>query len=389
MKIVRSLGFLLNLLGFAVLALAEPLSGNPDEVARGLAGLDAISGVAGFSGPGFERYQAGIDASWARYLGRIGAPMREWAGSELPATADTLLFYPFSGPDFPTAVLLYPEMRRYVLVANQAAGQPVDPANLKPAEAERLFAMYANAWNSFGQMGFFLTNDLERDARRPGKRINPTGILMAFAARLGFQILSVSPLTVLEAGELRVEAADGAANWASMRLLLKREGRTVLLDYVSMDLSDAGLAKHPENLSFVRESARHTVLLKAASHLPQAPYFSSIRDAVIDGAACVIQDETGIEYGLLARNFQVRLYGRFIQPHVLFPNAQRNLVRAYRDGQARPLKFRLGYEKSGGSALQVAIREGASETKKEAVAVLSIARPWPDIPKEVLNESVF
>jgi protein TonB len=84
----------------------------------------------------------------------------------------------------------------------------------------------------------------------------------------------------------------------------------------------------------------------------------------------VIQDETGIEYGLLAQHFQVFLYGRFLRPHILFnQNAQRNLARAYRDGEKRPLTFRIGYEKTAGPALQVAVRGGGNPDEERVAAV--------------------
>ena len=357
--LVRLLLLLVTLL-LAPPSICAETPATPDEIARGLAGLAPIEGMAGFSGKGYAQYASRVDQSWAIYQGRIATPMTRWAVQELTPGADKTLFYPFSGPDFPTPVFLLPDTTRYILIANQRAGQPLASTALTPAEATRLFQKYQAAWHKFGKIGFFLTNDLMRDTRPTGKEINPTGILMAFAARLGFTVESVQPVSLTATGEVLEEKAITEANWSSVRITLRRKEnpQKIILDYVYMDLSDAGLGKHPENLEFIRKSARHPVLFKAASHLPQSPEFAQIRQAVVEGSNFIVQDETGIDYGLLNQSHRVQLYGNFTRQHNLFPGSpQSALAKAYKENSAvRHLDFRIGYEKASGSALIVASR---------------------------------
>ena len=369
------------------------MSGGMDEIARGLAGLAPIPGMVSFSGPRFKLYADQVDKSWQHYQEKIGQPMQQWGEREIPAVADAQLFYPFSGPDFLSASQLRPQAKRYVLIANQRAGQPVDPANLNLGEAQRLFAMYSEAWEKFGQLGFFLTNDLMRNNARVGMHINPTGILMAFAARRGLVVDAVTPIRVRENGsDVEAPAATPKADWSSVRLSLRRGGEAVLLDYVYMDLSDAALNKNPAELAFIRQQAQHPVMFKAASHLPQGVGFGHIRQAVLAASPLIIQDETGIEYSLLAKSYQVQLYGRFSKPHHLFFSTQQvALAKAYQDSTStRPLTFRVGYEKASGSSMQIAARGEAAthaartpaQSKAPAVAESKAARPNPS--KEIL-----
>jgi len=86
------------------------------EVARILGGLDPA--------PVFASHARAVGDRWEDYERRIGRPMREWAGAELPAAPGAIVFYPFSGPDFPTVAQLYPDAARFVLVAAQAARPP-------------------------------------------------------------------------------------------------------------------------------------------------------------------------------------------------------------------------------------------------------------------------
>ncbi len=376
---------LLVTLFLALPAMSADAPATPDAVARGLAGLAPIDGMAGFSGKGYAAYASRVDQSWATYQNRIATPMTRWAAQELTPGGDRTLFYPFSGPDFPTPVFLFPDTSRYILIANQRAGQPLASTALTPAEANRLFQKYQAAWHKFGEIGFFLTNDLMRDTRPTGKEINPTGILMAFAARLGFTVESVQPVSLSAAGEILEEKAQPEANWSSVRITLRRKEspQKIILDYVYMDLSDTGLGKHPENLEFIRKSARHPVLFKAASHLPQSPEFVQIRQAVVEGSNFIVQDETGIDYGLLNQSHRVQLYGNFTRQHKLFPGSpQSALAKAYKENSAvRRLDFRIGYEKTSGSALMVASRGNA----QTASASPAVDRQEQEILKELEN----
>ena len=77
-----------------------------------------------------------------------------------------------------------------------------------------------------------------------------------------------------------------------------------------------------------------------------------------------MQDDAGLDYAALASAFTVRLYGRFNRPHHSFDQGlQRSMTLAYgKNGAAKALPFRFGYEKALGSAIQVAVR--GSETAR-------------------------
>jgi hypothetical protein len=136
-----------------------------------------------------------------------------------------------------------------------------------------------------------------------------------------------------------------------------------------MDLSDGWLGQDAQQTTreraWIRRMAANPTLLKATSHLPQEPGFSILRTDLLENAPVIVQDESGIEYGALARAFKVRLYGKFTRVNPSFPaHLQSSLAAAYRvNGAAKPLPFPLGYEKSTGSALQVALRDAGSASR--------------------------
>lgn len=336
-----------------------------DQTARILAGMEVSPvGLSPNSRRLVPRYSRIASTAWRSYMHRIGSPMRDWARSELPDARGATIFYPFSGPDFATVAQLYTDARRYVLVAIQPAGAPPALGRQSPQEFAAYLALLREGWQRFASMGFFLTKELDKDASRTGIRVGVTAPLMAFAALEGFKVTGVQPIRIAESGaglELHPGDRGHRGTWASVRLTLARDGGQVVLDYVHLDLSDAALLKHPARRAWLESEAGNPTVLKAASHLPQNGGFRIIRDAILSSAPSVWQDETGVEYGLLAKRFTVDLYGRFTKPHPLFGAMQRSLARAYEraGAKAKPLSFRVGYLKESGSSVQFASRDAA------------------------------
>jgi TonB family protein len=324
----------------AVSCAAPALAGSADDTARALAGLDATH----------AQHARSVARRWEDYERRIGRPMREWARTELPPAAGGTVFYPFSGPDFPTVAQLYPNAARFVLVAAQ-------PARPQPAVGPEVLAALHRGLDRFARSGFFNTRDLDANAAGLGA----TAFLMAFAARLGYEVRAVEPVRLGPPGaDLEPHPGERARRdtWDSVRLVLARDGHLASLDYVRIDLSDANLSRDRAARAWIERLSASPTVIKAASHLPQRAHFSILREALLANAPSVWQDEAGIDYARLAAAFDVRLYGDFSGPNRIFsPGSQAALAAAYALADAAPLPFRVGYEKRAGSSVQVAVRD--------------------------------
>ncbi|MCB9868176.1 MAG: hypothetical protein H6816_16260 [Phycisphaerales bacterium] len=335
----------------------------PDASARVLAGM-AAKVPAGVPMPEakFAEYARRATANWEQYERHIGAPMQKWATAELVPAPGGTIFYPFSGPDFATVYRMYPNASRYVLVAMQRAEPPPALEAAKAADLAGFMGRFADAWRQFAQIGFFRTLDLDEEAKQPGLRAGTTAPMLAFAVRSGFTVVSVEPIGINASGS-DVETHPGPrsdrSTWNSVRITLQAGGRQVLLDYIRMNLSDASLNEHPAQRAWVQRMAAHPTVLKAASHLPQSPRFAIVRDALLEHAPSILQDETGIEYTALSKVFDVKLYGRFTKPHPLFnQDSQKALAQAYKAQPAvKPLTFRVSYQRQPEANLQVANRK--------------------------------
>lgn len=337
---------------FATPGIAETLP--PDRLARIYAGLDG-------SDPGAKPYRQRMDAAWNTYQKRLGQPMSAWAAREIANPGGGTVFYPFSGPDFVTVAQLFPNAERYVLVAIQSAREPAQPQDLPPARRRAFDDKFGREWRKFGSLGFFRTDDLDDDVRDRRNPIGITTILMTFAARLGYTVENVTPISLNRgSGEFEPDVVKGP--WQSVRLTLSRNGKTTRLDYIRMDLSNSGLQREEgRRQAWIAAMTRNPVLLKAASHLLPKPNFSLLAKAIAESAPLVLQDETGLDYKQLKAVGGVKLYGRFTRPHHLFDKrSQASLAAAYRATPATDkLPFSFSYNKSAETnSLQLARRSG-------------------------------
>jgi len=345
-----------------LLGCEAALALSADSVARLLAGLETtVQPTVQLSEARLREYAQGATARWDEYERRVGQPMQRWALAALEPASGGTVFYPFSGPDFATVQRMYPDAGRYMLVALQRAEPPPALDKASAADLAMFFQRFSEAWKQFAQIGFFRTLDLDEEAKQPGLRAGTTAPLIAFAARSGFKVLAVDPVRVSASGaDLEVHSGprSDAAAWDSVRVVLERDGRKVILDYVRINLSDKSLHARPEHKRWIERMAAHRTVLKAASHLPQDARFAIVRSALLERAPSILQDETGIEYGALVKVFDVTLYGRFSKPHTLFnQELQRELAQAYRTRtDVKPLPFRVSYQRQPEANLQVAVR---------------------------------
>ena len=206
-------------------------------------------------------------------------------------------------------------------------------------------AKFLREWLKFSRLGFFRTDDLNQDLRDGQSQIGVTTILITFALYSGYDVNEVYPIALdPQTGDF----VRSQGPWKSVRLVMSKGNKPVTLDYVSVDLSDGHLATIEPMRNWLNKVSHNPVLLKAASHLLQEPYFSTLRDMLVENATMVVQDETGLNYTYLEKIGKVELYGGFLYPHELFNRKkQESLAKAYKEaGNVKPVPFAFSYNKT-------------------------------------------
>lgn len=301
-------------------------------------------------------YTKEVQNNWAEYTKKIGAPMVSWAKQNIGKTTDTV-FYPFSGPDFTTVYQLFPDAKRYVMVAMQHAGRPMDLGGHSPLITDQSLEQLTSAWQLYGTYGFFVTEYLERYYYASQGKIGASTFLAIFLKLQGFDIERVTPIKIGTNGEVEELPLDTKL-WSSVRFNATKQGKSIVLDYLRIDLSNQGFQTAPDTYAFIQQMSVYPTLFKAASHLPQNSNFNMIAKAVLDHAPVVVQDETGLNYTALSQNFDSKLFGKFVIAHQAFQNYHGDLARAFAQRQdVQPLNFRFGYYKDGNYVLMVAQRK--------------------------------
>jgi hypothetical protein len=327
------------------------------------AGLDASS-------PERKSFQTKMKRVWNNYDKKIGTIMSNWAVKEVAYAGGGTVFYPFSGPDFLTADRIFPNADRYVLVSLQKATRPTYPGSMDKGQRENFEKKLNIAWNRFGTLGYFRTDDLDEDQRDKKGRMGITAILMAFAVLQGYEVTDVSPLGFNSNSSKWEPMPADESKWHSVRLSIQKNGRKVTLDYVSMDLSDGGLRLRAKESAWLKTMTASPVLLKAASHLLQEPYFGDLRTMIVNSAPIVVQDETGLNYKDLAKVGSVTLYGNFIKPLGMFKSTrQPALAQAYKaEKNKKELPFAFSYIKNSKMRSVQIARRAVAQTVKPAQA---------------------
>ncbi|RYE85103.1 MAG: hypothetical protein EOO75_17325 [Myxococcales bacterium] len=290
-----------------MVAARAPVDEALRSTARRLAGLGAAAPRAQQARQ--ASHDRAVSESFARFEERNGQAMLRWSAEQLRPADGATVFYPFAGPDLVTARRFYPAAARYVLLALQDGGPPPALDALPDDDLDATLDLYERVFDAFARRGFFVTAQMGAGYRTPRAARGVTGVLLAFAEREGLAVEAIEPVRI---GPRGVEALDAGRRlpeaWSSVRLHLRRgDGAAVVVDYLRVDLSDAGLGADPDALGLVSTLARGPTVLKAASHLLQQRGFTRLRDLVLAGAPQLVQDETHLHKGKPVSTDEVEL----------------------------------------------------------------------------------
>jgi len=283
---------------------------------------------------------------WQRLrAGRLQA-MEAWRddalGREHPRCRT--LFYPFSGPDFLNAYLLFPLCDAYVFAGLEPPGALPELDRMAPGQFAQTLQDLRAALGDFLALNYFMTNRMAEQLDTPQLR----GVLPVVLASMGVirvHVMSIRPFEIAPA--VRTAAPAAPLRAIAVDFFHPDVGKRQTLYYLSADASDAGLRANPALARFFASLAPATVLIKSASYLLHRPEFGRMRDIALDVGELIVQDDTGIPYQALRdRGWSVRLYGEYTGPIPLFASRhQTDLEVAYRARDVRQrLPFPFGYK---------------------------------------------
>jgi hypothetical protein len=358
---------------------------NWDAAAQLIAGVSSAGYAEAFTPEGksaWADYSKTAAADWRRlklrYVDRINA----WRTSNLPKspTPETV-FYPFSGPDATNAMAFFPDARDYVLVGLEPVGCiPSQPGDFAP----EYWPALRQGWQSAVAIGFFKTEDMERDLAE-GSAGGVLPVLLFLIARAGNTIVDVSPIGITPGGALvtpsdsiKIETRGVAIQFRSATAQGNGPGsgpgsgnvkngpagnaQIRTLHYFALNLINTRLKKKPGTMKYLQGLPAGATLVKSASYLMHKRYFSDIRGVILAKSNVIVQDDSGIPFHYFdPATWDVRLFGAYDKPIELFKNWMQDDLKAAYDAKqnVQPLDFGISYKfRIGESNLLLAVRKG-------------------------------
>ena len=322
-----------------------------DQVARFVAGMPQTEDSP-YSfleqEPAWQKFKADMDSGWAKMNRARLDSMRAWRDREVaPKLKDSLwLFYPFSGPDFLHAHVLFPDAQGYIMAALEPVTQVPDLLSLESQQRGMFLDTLGNSLRDVMGKSFFLTLNMRKHFRYI-RGVLP--VFFFFLARTDHEMMGLDFLVLDSAGNEKLVPFRELSGQATQgfRLAFRPAGGGKIRDiyYFSTDISDRGISSKKSGLvSFVESRRPHNTFLKSASYLMHNDWFSNIRSLIVSGSAALVQDDTGIPYAFLKRQYNGWMYGEYVRPVRPFHerDKQPDLDSAFRIS-ARSLPFSLGY----------------------------------------------
>jgi hypothetical protein len=362
-------------------APGDGASAGATDTARVLAGLVPADGArfeTVTARPSWRAYREDVDRNWSQLQSGRFAAMRAWSDREItPAggSCDTL-FYPFGGPDFINAYVLFPGCSQYLLFGLEPVGSMPALERGNPQAVDTLLGELRASLSDVFVRDYFITREMMTELKTPG--VNGTlPLLLVFLARLDARIVDIRMESPWLEGAAAVNPAPGQGPASSaarrpsppkpaavtIRFTTAGSARVQTLSYARVRMEDAEFAKQEALLAYLDRHAPFTTLLKSASYLLHDKQFSRVRSAVLTGSRAVLQDDTGVPFRFFDKSaWSVRLFGQYSPPVKDFNyGRQPDLEDAYRDTAAvRELPFSFGYHwRQGTSSVMLAIRTGS------------------------------
>ncbi len=316
---------------------------HPDSIARLLAGLPPSHADHAelVRSKAWTNHSATMQKSWAQVRDGQLAAMKTWRTAQLPKSCpvgDTL-FYPFGGPDFLNAWVLFPECDTFVMFGLEPIGVMPDPAAMTAPEFAKLLTNVRESMVNLFARNYFVTSRMKLQLQTEQLR----GVLPVLTMSMvlaGAEVVGIGPAPVPPAAGKK-HNLDGV----TIEFRVPGSPRLKRVIFYSFDASDKGIADYPQIMTYLRGLTPSTTLIKSASYLLHITEFRKMRTLILETSAFLVQDDTGVPFNdLIKRGWDMRAYGTYVVPIPPFEKKfQPELAAIYDAGKALPLPFRFGY----------------------------------------------
>lgn len=274
------------------------------------------------------------------------------------------LFYPFSGPDILYAYTFFPDVENYIMVGLEPVGTLPKFTNNPEDSIVNYFNKINTSLNAILKFSFFRTESMSKDLKN--EEVDGTlHLLFLFLTRTGNSIISANPVSIDSTGSIieknnfiDLKKSNHRTKGIQIKFLTKNN-QVKTISYFSLNAANDGLSKNKGFTTYLNKIKNFNTYLKGASYLLHNAHFSIIRNAILNGSNCIIQDDSGIAFKYFDKNkFTFKFFGDYIKPISLFSkNYQKDLDSVWSSQGSEKIGFGIGYNfKDNNSNLLIATK---------------------------------
>ena len=330
-----------------------------NDIACFIAGLEQTKGssLAKFDTlSSAKEYRKSIGEFFNKVEDKNISKMRVFSDKELKGIRkdSLMLFYPFSGPDFINSDALFPDAFTTIMLGLEPVGGVPDISDATNDELATMFKALRISIDSISPLGYFMTNEMNRDFRRVQDLNGNLPVITLFMVRNNYRILNVKKVTINSEGKLvdkiegQVDKDDPTDTYISggmIEYMKPNDFRVRKLYYFSHDASDESLAKTPQMIKFFESFKVDVAFFKAASYL--CAWMKGMRDFTLNNAKVIVQDDSGIPLMYFDNSkWNMKFYGKYQRTLKVFQKGffQKDLKQVYDTCKTvKPLDFCFGY----------------------------------------------
>lgn len=274
------------------------------------------------------------------------------------------LFYPFSGPDILYAYTFFPDVENYIMVGLEPVGTLPKFTNNSEDSIVNYFNKINTSLNAILKFSFFRTESMSKDLKN--EEVDGTlHLLFLFLTRTGNSIISANPVSIDSTGSIfeKYNFIDlKKSNYRTKGIQIKfltKNNQVKTISYFSLNAANDGLSKNKGFTTYLNKIKNFNTYLKGASYLLHSAHFSIIRNVILNGSNCIIQDDSGIAFKYFDKNkFTFKFFGDYIKPISLFSkNYQKDLDSVWSSQGSEKIGFGIGYNfKDNNSNLLIATK---------------------------------
>jgi len=261
--------------------------------------------------------------------------------SVVPTDLPDRVLYPFGGSDLITALATFPEAREITIISLEKSGDVRAIDRLKSEDLARSLKENRDHLTFLLRSAFHKTVDLKAMSENglPGELVDDMIALRVH----GREPVTMRYFKIREDGQL-----DYVTNrFDNVEISFRKPGGALqIYRHVSADLSDGGLKRNLGLMAYMKARAPFTAMTKASSFLLWEPYFSTMRNFLLENMVFMISDATApLPEHAKKAGFEQIPYGHFTGPEPAFPNLKKKeqMIELWAKSEKKECPIRYGY----------------------------------------------